>query len=155
MLCTRIWFNGDFITVFFILLWTQLFSFFFFFNDTATTEIYTLSLHDALPIFPPIDCLGRGESGGSAFVPMAILPLQGEQPCAPALRGDSGTLRCNIVLRCFCQVAHDLPADRRIRVQQPARDLYSLLPLPGEYALPATAHQCRPLPPQIPPPPTP
>src|SRR3989449_11645449 len=27
-----------------------LFSIFFFFNDTATTEIYTLSLHDALPI---------------------------------------------------------------------------------------------------------
>src|SRR6266850_5983729 len=27
--------------------------FFFFFNDTATTEIYTLSLHDALPIFHP------------------------------------------------------------------------------------------------------
>src|SRR5580765_9011643 len=27
--------------------------FFFFFNDTATTEIYTLSLHDALPIFWP------------------------------------------------------------------------------------------------------
>src|SRR2546425_11535495 len=29
---------------------------FFFFNDTATTEIYTLSLHDALPIFhAPLD----------------------------------------------------------------------------------------------------
>src|SRR2546428_2065899 len=28
-------------------------SFFFFFNDTATTEIYTLSLHDALPIWTP------------------------------------------------------------------------------------------------------
>src|SRR2546430_12319496 len=27
---------------------------FFFFNDTATTEIYTLSLHDALPIFGPL-----------------------------------------------------------------------------------------------------
>src|SRR2546429_2239196 len=27
-----------------------IFHFFFFFNDTATTEIYTLSLHDALPI---------------------------------------------------------------------------------------------------------
>src|SRR3712207_7216341 len=26
----------------------------FFFNDTATTEIYTLSLHDALPIYAPI-----------------------------------------------------------------------------------------------------
>src|SRR5215469_17289031 len=29
-----------------------IFSFFFFFNDTATTEIYTLSLHDALPHLP-------------------------------------------------------------------------------------------------------
>src|SRR3984893_11951636 len=29
-------------------------AFFFFFNDTATTEIYTLSLHDALPILPGI-----------------------------------------------------------------------------------------------------
>src|SRR2546422_5696425 len=32
--------------------WVQvLLVFFFFFNDTATTEIYTLSLHDALPIW--------------------------------------------------------------------------------------------------------
>src|SRR5258708_14571704 len=29
--------------------------FFFFFNDTATTEIYTLSLHDALPICQEVD----------------------------------------------------------------------------------------------------
>src|SRR5262245_64794239 len=29
----------------------SIYHFFFFFNDTATTEIYTLSLHDALPIF--------------------------------------------------------------------------------------------------------
>ena len=33
----------------------------FFFNDTATTEIYTLSLHDALPILP---WLGSGISSG-------------------------------------------------------------------------------------------
>src|SRR5258705_4409436 len=32
-------------------LWFLIFVFFFF-NDTATTEIYTLSLHDALPIYP-------------------------------------------------------------------------------------------------------
>src|SRR2546422_10964916 len=31
------------------------FFFFFFFNDTATTEIYTLSLHDALPISAVVD----------------------------------------------------------------------------------------------------
>src|SRR2546426_5559950 len=31
----------------------------FFFNDTATTEIYTLSLHDALPIYDPVRCPDR------------------------------------------------------------------------------------------------
>src|SRR3989442_11404691 len=37
--------------LFFILILRPLSLFFFFFNDTATTEIYTLSLHDALPIW--------------------------------------------------------------------------------------------------------
>src|SRR2546429_8364348 len=36
---------------FFLMILLLLSFFFFFFNDTATTEIYTLSLHDALPIF--------------------------------------------------------------------------------------------------------
>src|SRR5258708_36852925 len=57
--------------------------FFFFFNDTATTEIYTLSLHDALPILgeqefyashslmntptrcPSCRAARKGQSGGS------------------------------------------------------------------------------------------
>src|SRR6266487_6626175 len=44
--------------------------FFFFFNDTATTEIYTLSLHDALPIWGrgslpfPLSRGPRGRKGG-------------------------------------------------------------------------------------------
>src|SRR6266516_3266880 len=33
--------------------------YFFFFNDTATTEIYTLSLHDALPISAPVPAVRR------------------------------------------------------------------------------------------------
>src|SRR2546428_3859423 len=39
--------------------------FFFFFNDTATTEIYTLSLHDALPISVKFEAAAgrRGKSG--------------------------------------------------------------------------------------------
>src|SRR3712207_8620489 len=37
---------------------------FFFFNDTATTEIYTLSLHDALPICPSSGRPSRPPSGG-------------------------------------------------------------------------------------------
>src|SRR5205809_5490539 len=36
--------------VLFFMMLRRLLFFFFFFNDTATTEIYTLSLHDALPI---------------------------------------------------------------------------------------------------------
>src|SRR2546427_12178176 len=39
-------------------------TFFFFFNDTATTEIYTLSLHDALPI--SVRCWKRRSSQGRA-----------------------------------------------------------------------------------------
>src|SRR5437868_15248755 len=37
-----------YVAFFYVLMFV--FFFFFFFNDTATTEIYTLSLHDALPI---------------------------------------------------------------------------------------------------------
>src|SRR2546429_5000441 len=38
-------------------------SLFFFFNDTATTEIYTLSLHDALPIYSLCGCIATPRSG--------------------------------------------------------------------------------------------
>src|SRR5215213_11816613 len=44
-----------------------IFLFFFFFNDTATTEIYTLSLHDALPIAPVITQL---------HIPFCAVPLE-------------------------------------------------------------------------------
>src|SRR2546430_11932407 len=42
---------------------------FFFFNDTATTEIYTLSLHDALPIFG----VGRAARAGALFRNATVL----------------------------------------------------------------------------------
>src|SRR5256886_17390611 len=47
--------------------------FFFFFNDTATTEIYTLSLHDALPIYHRVagtaleTILGMEGAGSAAY----------------------------------------------------------------------------------------
>src|SRR2546430_15680163 len=52
----------------YISLLTTLDFFFFFFNDTATTEIYTLSLHDALPI--------SGDGG--------VAPLRQQQPSESA-----------------------------------------------------------------------
>src|SRR3712207_9158317 len=42
---------------------------FFFFNDTATTEIYTLSLHDALPIWPV--------EAGDVVVMLTAVPYRG------------------------------------------------------------------------------
>src|SRR6266536_2281880 len=49
------------ITIFYIFLpaYIFFFIFFFFFNDTAPTEIYTLSLHDALPICGIEGCTGH------------------------------------------------------------------------------------------------
>src|SRR5687768_18252923 len=55
---------------------------FFFFNDTATTEIYTLSLHDALPI-----CVERHLSG------IAQQPLQVPGGQIPAARNRGRVLR--------------------------------------------------------------
>src|SRR5204863_7678150 len=49
-----------------------LFPLFFFFNDTATTEIYTLSLHDALPIYILDVLQHRGPGGPRHQVPSRV-----------------------------------------------------------------------------------
>src|SRR5258708_21964726 len=59
---------------------------FFFFNDTATTEIYTLSLHDALPI-----CSGPASSCGSRG--RCPIPCSRRRPRAPGRRGSSWSTR--------------------------------------------------------------
>src|SRR2546421_6210121 len=48
------------------------FCFFFFFNDTATTEIYTLSLHDALPILVRLRCDRDREEGPKLRAPQVL-----------------------------------------------------------------------------------
>src|SRR6266850_7833123 len=68
----------------------HLFSFFFFFfNDTATTEIYTLSLHDALPI---------GEAGAC---PVVEPPVELVQPGRHRSEEHTSELQspCNLVCR--------------------------------------------------------
>src|SRR3989449_10189833 len=63
-----------------------LFIFFFFFNDTATTEIYTLSLHDALPIYRGIAVdLGR-ELGRRLDVPVDLVAFETAGKLADAVK---------------------------------------------------------------------
>src|SRR3712207_7150005 len=61
----------------------MLFSLFFFFNDTATTEIYTLSLHDALPISRD----RKGICGSSNARRIAHQPPDPEAHCTTRHRG--------------------------------------------------------------------
>src|SRR5258708_28220140 len=53
----------------------------FFFNDTATTEIYTLSLHDALPI-----SAGGGDAAGGRHVPRVECRLHHAGAAVPSHR---------------------------------------------------------------------
>src|SRR3989440_824557 len=57
---------------------------FFFFNDTATTEIYTLSLHDALPI-----CMLLGNYNGIPADP--VTPLRGIREAVAPRRSEEHT----------------------------------------------------------------
>src|SRR5256712_11934125 len=61
--------------------------FFFFFNDTATTEIYTLSLHDALPIFSMDSCVDSFSTGAC--------PTSGSAMSAFESRTDRKSTRLN------------------------------------------------------------
>src|SRR6266702_8911098 len=67
------------------------FFFFFFFNDTATTEIYTLSLHDALPIHGAV-ALGIGRTD----YPTAWGPARSEEH--PSELQSRGHLVCRLLL---------------------------------------------------------
>src|ERR1051326_3341469 len=98
------------------------FSFYcFFFNDTATTEIYTLSLHDALPIchsdfFDSHSCRSVSRPNRS-FCNAPVLSLQALHPAWAAFRGRQ--IFSEIYLRC-------LQCDRSGILKAPAR--LSLLP---------------------------
>src|SRR2546425_13229400 len=68
----------------------HLFFIFFFFNDTATTEIYTLSLHDALPIFPAYEtrngqmCREANESASRLAARLGKIAIAGSDSHAMA-----------------------------------------------------------------------
>src|SRR3712207_8765459 len=73
--------------------------FFFFFNDTATTEIYTLSLHDALPIclvdLPVPKPAENGHGGGPLVEVVAPRFLAEELFRYPLIEKDRKSTRLN------------------------------------------------------------
>src|ERR1044072_8283469 len=64
--------------------------FYFFFNDTATTEIYTLSLHDALPIFYFRLVLPEGRRGNSVYLSEDLLKGFKSSDAPAGSEGDVG-----------------------------------------------------------------
>src|SRR3712207_7756139 len=100
----------------------------FFFNDTATTEIYTLSLHDALPISPhDRRAGGRGDAQGlpeaQAHRPGADEP-QGPQRDRKSTRLNSS--HANISYAVFC-------LKKKTTTPQLPRIPYSVCPLTTKY----------------------
>ena len=73
------------------------------------------------------DCHHLAAAAELGSIPLAIQPLEREQPCAPTLARDAGTLGCNLLSGRINQVTHHLPADRWIRVQQPLDDVHGVL----------------------------
>src|SRR2546426_11467189 len=95
--------------------------YFFFFNDTATTEIYTLSLHDALPISARVQAYRVRRAGESA----RLVHDSAQGACAA---------RAGSPVRLRVRARRPAPA-RMIRTVFCARE--SHLPQPGRRAGPA------------------
>src|SRR2546430_11485375 len=69
--------------------------FFFFFNDTATTEIYTLSLHDALPISNHCAKTGRRKTPRALRSARSLTPFAASAFTFRAARRDRKSTRLN------------------------------------------------------------
>src|SRR5256885_13262365 len=102
---------------------------FFFFNDTATTEIYTLSLHDALPILSHVVWLKR--RGAQAKLPFDIqteanhpspVPRTTVCPSFVSSRSEEHTSElqspCNLVCRLLLEKKKDYHTDDLIYKQR-------------------------------------
>src|SRR2546426_5760801 len=95
----------------------------FFFNDTATTEIYTLSLHDALPISarsiravqPPLIAFDASSQDTVLFREYDSFAMwQASAALWPRSEEDTSELQssCNLVCRLLLEKRHDFRALR-------------------------------------------
>src|SRR5687767_15562274 len=88
----------------------SLFPFHFFFNDTATTEIYTLSLHDALPISEEQVAARELQHPGGVVVAPGVEPERGEvvqvlhQPRVVEVRSEEHTSELQSLAYLVCRL---------------------------------------------------
>src|SRR5256885_6819740 len=89
---------------------------FFFFNDTATTEIYTLSLHDALPIYmvEPVKDYTREALAPSE--PTSFTPMNRVVDAVP-LESDAARRFGELVDKFLAASCHDGATEARLRMQ--------------------------------------
>src|SRR5258708_9019744 len=92
-------------------------SLFFFFNDTATTEIYTLSLHDALPICQHRDQRAAEAVGFEHQVVDALLQVRSEEHTSELQSPDH--LVCRLLLEKKKSVAAVEPEAITLIITQP------------------------------------
>src|SRR5215213_12017473 len=84
------------------------FFFFFFFNDTATTEIYTLSLHDALPI---------SSDGTTGLHPRVAMTAGGDAVATWSARSEEHTSELQSLTNLVC----------RLLLEKKKKHIYSFL----------------------------
>src|SRR5256885_16027225 len=93
----------------------RLLFFFFFFNDTATTEIYTLSLHDALPI-----CLPAGVQAPVNVAPPGS-PLASPAGLGPGVPGTPRSEEHTSELQSPCNLVCRLLLEKKKQTNAPPR----------------------------------
>src|SRR2546430_15754700 len=100
------------------------FFFFFFFNDTATTEIYTLSLHDALPIYrePPV-AVGRERQLRGRVEATGIHPLADRDRRDQRAGGDVGARHDFVAATAEQQMVRPVDGQPRGRLARRERPL--------------------------------
>src|SRR5438045_7396733 len=99
--------------------------FFFFFNDTATTEIYTLSLHDALPISSPPQIIGT---------PMESSTVVKKFRCCRDRRSEEHTSELQSLRHLVCRLLLEKKKKKKIEKQQHDEKKYQKLPLVAQQA---------------------
>src|SRR2546422_5972600 len=111
-------------TFFFSSFDSTVFAFFFFFNDTATTEIYTLSLHDALPI-SLFEQVGYDDAFTFKYSPREGTPATRLKDAVPDDRSEEHTSELQSRLHLVCRLLLEKKKKNRANTYKQTTDIDS------------------------------